>query len=163
MNIPNDFIKLAKSNTIRNISLGYDDIYLFEIDNIEKEQVGYSIDTDGNSLITDEEGSWKANWLVIGFNENVGDPYFIDTSLKGFPVYTSMHGEDIWELTMIADSFENFIEILGCIQKLSVGRENPVAIEANPLSDEEVDNLISKIETNNIKSEIWYWESLLEQ
>jgi hypothetical protein len=163
MSIPDNFIKLAKSNTIRNISLGYDDIYLFDIDNIKKEQVGYSIDPNGNSLITGEEGSWKANWLVIGFNENVGDPYFVDTSLEGFPVYTSMHGEGIWDPTMISDSYKNFIEILNYIQKLSGGRENPVAIEANPLPNEEVDNLISKIETQNIKSEIWYWESLLEQ
>ena len=69
MNIPIDFIKLVKSNTISNISLGYDDIYLFDIDSIETEQVGYNIDLDRNSLITDEEGSWKTDWLVIGFSE----------------------------------------------------------------------------------------------
>lgn len=163
MIMPEDFIKIVKSNTIRNISIGYDDIFLFDIDNIEKEQVGYSIDPNGNLLVTDEEGSWKTDWLVIGFNENTGDPFFVDTSLNDFPVYTSMHGEDIWDPTMISDSYINFIEILKCIQKLSVGRENPVAIEANPLSDEEVDNLISKIEKKNLRSEIWYWESLLEQ
>lgn len=95
MKIPENFIRLAQGNTIRNVSIGYDDIYLFEIDNIEKEQIGYSIDRDGNSLITNESGSWQCNWFVIGFHENAGDPFFIDTSSKELPVYTSMNGEDI--------------------------------------------------------------------
>lgn len=94
MSIPESFIALAKCNTIKNLSIGYDEIYLFEIDDIEKEQVGYSIDKEGNSLITNEEGSWRNNWLVIGYSENTGDPFFVNTLLKGFPVYTSMHGED---------------------------------------------------------------------
>lgn len=162
MTIPKSFIELAKLNTIKNISIGYDVICLFEIKDIEKEQVGYSIDKEGNSLITNDEGSWKSNWLVIGFSENTGDPFFVDTAVKEFPVYTSMHGGDFWDQTMIADTYINFIEILSYFQKLSLGRENPVALKANPISIEEVEQLISEIEAKNIKSEVWYWENLLE-
>ena len=74
-----------------------------------------------------------------------------------------MHGADIWDPTMISDSYVNFIGILKYIQILSVGRENPVAFESNPLSHQEIEQLITKIGKENIKSEVWYLESLLEQ
>jgi hypothetical protein len=163
LNIPEDFINIAKGNPIRNISLGYEDIYLFSIENIGKEQIGYSIDSNGNSLVTASEGSWKSVWLVVGFNENTGDPYFVDISSKEFPVYTSMHGAGSWHPTLISDAFTKFIEILQYLQVLSVGRENPVAFASNPISVEESRNLISKIVSKNGDSEIWYWENLMEQ
>lgn len=154
MNMPDTLIKLLEANTVRNISLGYDVICLLDIDNIEKEQVGYSVDSNGKSLITNKEGSWKADWLVIGVHDNDGDPYFVDISQGEFLVFTYP--------TMISDSYTNFIEILRGIQKLSVGRENPAAIKSNTVSDEETVNLISEIEVKNAKSEIWYWESLFD-
>ncbi len=77
MNIPESFIAVAKCNTIKNISLGYDEIYIFEIDNIEKGQIGYSIDEEGNKLTTEDERSWNSNWLVIGYSENTGDPFLL--------------------------------------------------------------------------------------
>ena len=163
MVISKSFIELAKLNTIKNISIGYDEIYLFDVENIEKEQVGYSIDRDGKSLASNGAGSWKSNWLVFGFSENTGDPFFVDTAAKNFPVYTSMHGEVLWNPTMIADTYVNFIGILKQLQKLSVGRESPVALEANPIPVEEVERLISDIESKNFKSEVWYWENLFEQ
>lgn len=163
MKIPENFIRLAKHNTIKNISLGYDDIYLFEIENILKEQIGYSIDNNGNSLVTDESGSWQPNWLAIGYHENTGDPFFIDTSSKKLPVYTSMHGAGSWDPTMISDTYTNFLEILDHLQQISRGRENPVLLESNPILDEEIENFISAIEAKNIKSEVWFWENLLEQ
>ncbi|WP_315113102.1 hypothetical protein [Clostridium intestinale] len=162
MKIPENFIRLVQDNSKLNVSLGYDDIYLFKVDNIEKEQVGYSIDRDGNSLILNEEGSWKANWLIIGFNENSGDSYFIDTSSNDYPLYISMHGEGAWNPTMIADSYMNFIDILTELQRLSRGRENPVALELNPIPSKDIEKFISGIESKNMKSEVWYWENLFD-
>lgn len=163
MNIPESFIAVAKCNTIKNISLGYDEIYIFEIDNIEKGQIGYSIDEEGNKLTTEDERSWNSNWLVIGYSENTGDPFFIDISSKDFPVFTSMHGEEIWDPTLIADTYLNFIEILTRLHQLSLGRETPVEFESNPIPTEEIEEIISEIEVKNRESEVWYWENFLEQ
>lgn len=64
---------------------------------------------------------------------------------------------------MIADSYMNFIDILKCLQQLSRGRENPVALESNPISEEEIEQFISEVESKNMKSEVWYWENLFDQ
>jgi hypothetical protein len=117
-----------------------------------KEQVGYSIDREGNSLITNEEGSWQANWQVIGFHENSGDPYFIDISSKDYPAYTSIHGEGAWDQTMIADSYLNFIEISTELQVMSRDRENQVALESNPIPAEDIEKFITGVESKNMKS-----------
>ncbi|WP_326513930.1 hypothetical protein [Clostridium intestinale] len=113
-------------------------------------------------MVLNEEGSWKANWLIIGFNENSGDSYFIDTSSNDYPVYISMHGEGAWNPTMIADSYMNFIDILTELQRLSRGRENPVALELNPIPSKDIEKFISGIESKNMKSEVWYWENLFD-
>jgi hypothetical protein len=159
--IPKNLIELIKNNTIKNVSLGYDRFCLFDVDNIKNGQIGYSVDREGNSLTTEQRGSWQANWLVIGFQENCGDPFFIDIASDEFPVYTSINGGE-WDLTMVADSYTNFIEILTNLKKLSKDRENPVKLETKPISIEEEQRFIDGVEAKNIKTEIWYWENLFE-
>ena len=50
---------------------------------------------------------------------------------------TAMHGEGSWEPEPIAKSLSALAIALRAIKDISVGREHPVALEQNPLSDSE--------------------------
>ncbi|MEB2298574.1 hypothetical protein LAV72_02895 [Lysinibacillus xylanilyticus] len=63
---------------------GYIEIFNPEL--LEREQLGFSMDLEGNSLLNDEEGLWQADWLVIGHIKLTGDPIIIETAEPGQPV-----------------------------------------------------------------------------
>lgn len=75
----------------------YVSIDIFSFDQLNKFQLGYSVDSEGNSLITDEEGSWKRSWVVIAFDTSCGDPIIVDLNEEGYPVSILLHGLGSWE------------------------------------------------------------------
>ncbi|UNP76078.1 hypothetical protein MN033_22985 [Bacillus nitratireducens] len=85
-------------------------IELFNSEEIEEGQLGYSVDDEGQSLIGNEEGDWKEGWIVIGIDSYLGDPIFVDSNDENYPVYTAMHGEGDWESECIAKRIEDVIE-----------------------------------------------------
>ncbi|HDX9631689.1 TPA: hypothetical protein ROY30_005456 [Bacillus cereus] len=85
-------------------------IELFNSEEIEEGQLGYSVDDEGQSLIGNEEGGWKEGWIVIGLDSYLGDPIFVDSNDENCPVYTAMHGEGDWESECIAERIEVVIE-----------------------------------------------------
>ncbi|WP_028402345.1 hypothetical protein [Ectobacillus panaciterrae] len=84
-------------------------VSLFTEEEIYDGQLGYSIDSEGNSLIGENEGDWKASWLVIGQDVYFGDPIFIDVLQTGCPVYTAMHGEGDWESILLSNTLHDFL------------------------------------------------------
>ncbi|GLV63496.1 hypothetical protein Bmyc01_21660 [Bacillus mycoides] len=85
-------------------------IELFNSEEIEEGQLGYSFDEEGQSLAGNEEGDWKEGWIVIGIDSYLGDPIFVDSNDENYPVYTAMHGEGEWEKECIAERIEDVIE-----------------------------------------------------
>lgn len=85
-------------------------IELFNSEEIEERQLGYSFDEEGQSLAGNEEGDWKDGWIVIGIDSYLGDPIFVDSNDENCPVYTAMHGEGEWEKECIAERIEDVIE-----------------------------------------------------
>ncbi|PGU11145.1 hypothetical protein, partial [Bacillus thuringiensis] len=85
-------------------------IELFNSEEIEEGQLGYSFDEEGQSLVGNEEGDWKEGWIVIGIDSYLGDPIFVDSNDENCPVYTAMHGEGEWEKECIAERIEDIIE-----------------------------------------------------
>ncbi|MCU5663770.1 hypothetical protein AB3U43_28785 [Bacillus cereus] len=85
-------------------------IELFNSEEIEEGQLGYSFDEEGQSLVGNEEGDWKEGWIVIGIDSYLGDPIFVDSNDENCPVYKAMHGEGDWELECIAKRIEDIIE-----------------------------------------------------
>lgn len=144
------------------IYFGYSGITFYSAEELEEGQVGYSVDENNNSLTTGQEGDWQKNWLVIGTDDVVGDPIFIDTGSEKLQVLTADHEAGAWEGIPIAESLESFVYILSEIQKLSVNRTSPVELQKNPITAEEKMNLIKKIEQNNSAIEMGYWEDFLE-
>lgn len=119
------------------VSCGYAGIELFRLDDLQEAQLGYSVDPDGNSLISDEEGGWRSTWLVIAYETGLGDPIFVSTE-PPFAAFTAMHGEGSWDPTLIAPSLDAFWQCLRLYRSVANGREHPVALEANPLADQEI-------------------------
>ena len=144
-----------------DVSIGYSEINFIKLEDIEKAQIGYSISENGKSLIGNKNGDWKKSWAVIAF-DNLDDPIFVNCENENLSVYTSQHGQGEWEETKIASSFTNFIEIINDLHKLSIGRENPVEIEQNPITENDLENFIKRIESKNSNIEIWFWEGFLE-
>lgn len=65
-------------------------IELFNSEEIEEGQLGYSFDEEGQSLVGNEEGDWKEGWIVIGIDSYLGDPIFVDRNDENCPVYTEL-------------------------------------------------------------------------
>jgi hypothetical protein len=92
---------------------------------LEHEQVGYSLDDDGNLRSTPSESGWRPEWVVIGLSGLLGDPYFLDVSdadAEGdCPVYTAMSGTDQWQPKLCASSFAMFVRILAINLEVAQG------------------------------------------
>lgn len=142
---------------ISDISLGYSEINFASPDQLEEAQLGYSMDLDGNSLISGNDGDWEEGWLVIA-SDQIGDPIMVDLRNNSMPVLSAAHGEGSWEPFVIADSLDSFIIICSKLMELSKNRSNPTAIEENPIPEKEKIAFLSWIEENNPESDISYWE-----
>jgi hypothetical protein len=159
--VPEIVIGFLSSNS--NIELGYSEITFFEPDQLLNEQIGYSKDADGNTLITVEEGCWESGWVVIGIDGLVGDPIFVDTNSNHLTVLTAVNGEGSWEPEIIADSFEKFVKIIADLKVLSNERNSPVELEHNPIDLTERTTFLDEVRKNNPLTSIEYWEIFLEQ
>lgn len=162
MIIPQNYIKLRQSINFDSVSLGFTEVNLFQTEELDSEQIGYRVDTNGNSLIDEENGGWKDCWFVIGYEDCCGDPIFIDGNDEVYPVFTAMHGEEEWEETLIATSFAGFIKALECVQSISKDRENPVKLEEKPIKFFEKRRVLKAIKNEIRNSDMSFWEDWLE-
>lgn len=138
------------------MSFGYTTVELIAEDGIAEAQIGYSKHPDGSSLSGPLPGDWKADWLVVATEDLAGDPIFIDLSEDGFPVYTAAHGEGTWEPELIATSLQAFGQALEEMNQVAIGRQNPVELENNPLSEPDRESLLQRIERiTGTDSEFW--------
>ena len=145
------------------VSIGYNELTFFAVDELDEGQVGFSVDDNNNSLSTGQDGDWKGEWLVIGIDGLIGDPIFVDTNSNQLQVLTAAHGVGKWEPIPIADSLDSFSDIIQKLKKISVNRTSPVDLEKNPISSTEKKQLIADIKKNNSNSDIDYWENFLEE
>jgi hypothetical protein len=157
-----NYKNLLKFVLIREISFGSTTIRLFSENELNKAQIGYSIDPTGASLLGNEEGDWKENWFVIGKEDLCGDPLFIDLDVSGFPVLTAMHGVGNWNEQEVAESFDGFVNVFELVDKISNNRNTAVLLEQNPLSSKEKRTALEEIREIIPNSSTGFWENLLE-
>lgn len=144
------------------ISLGITTIRISRAENLEQLQVGYARDPQGRPLTGEAEGDWKSSWVVIGEDDACGDPIFIDSAQDGFPVYTAMHGQGDWRPVRIASSIRGLGYALSALSQASRGRQDPVALESNPLTAEERTALLSHIRYHNPDINLDFWTTLMD-
>lgn len=159
--VSDDYKEIVSTLAIPTVSLGYFAIRIYDVDELEEAQIGYSVDPSGTSLIDENPGSWRRNWVVIGYEDGSGDPIFIDSEADGFPVYSSMHGTGAWEPNLIATGLRNFAIAMREIARVAEGRENPVKLDANPIEPDERANVLEQIRRDNTGSNTAFWESWL--
>ncbi|BCB04005.1 hypothetical protein [Bacillus sp. KH172YL63] len=87
-------------------------IHLFSSEEFEEGQLGYRVDGEGHSLTGNQKGDWKETWFVIGYDEDLGDPIFVDIGDSNYPVLTAMHGEDEWEPEGMFSSLNEFLKYI---------------------------------------------------
>jgi hypothetical protein len=154
MTVRSDVLDVIKSFPFYEVELGYQTVTLFTSEQLDERQFGHSVSADG-------EGDSNHSLVVIGRDELLGDPIFIDTAQADFPVYIWMHDVD-GEPEKIAASLASFVSALGYIKKLSVGRENPVALETNPIPPVEREQILSQISKENPGIDMGFWENWLQ-
>jgi hypothetical protein len=143
------------------VSLGYEKVRVYRESGLQALQVGYSISPTGEVLTGEQAGDWRTDWIVIGYEECCGDPIFIDSSAEGFPVYTAIHGEGIWDAKQIAVSLKAFGRVLSTVAALSNGRENPIALESHPLTQSEKQTTLAAIQSDNPGLDLDFWKNFL--
>ncbi|MGR3779279.1 SMI1/KNR4 family protein [Bacillus paramycoides] len=133
---------------------------IFSFEQLDEFQVGYSIDTDGNSLITDEEDTWDANWIVIAYETMCGDPIIIDLNEDGYPISSLMHGMDSWGVGgFLADSMDSFISFIKDIGNFLT--EKQVLEGKRIIQNRELKTLLNKFLEKNKFADFEIWHSLL--
>jgi hypothetical protein len=78
-------------------------------DELGELQVGYGVGPDGEDLTGDAPGDWRPSWLVIGTDEDLGDPVFVDLDDANLPVFTAMHGAGTWDPRPVAPSLQHLL------------------------------------------------------
>jgi len=149
------------NETIPSVEFGYTAIRIYRSDELAGAQLGYSVNPDGVSLIGQNDGDWHSNWLVIGNEELCGEPIFIDTSQPGFPVYNAMHGQGRWDPEPLAVSLAALRESLSALAEIAKGREDPIALEQNPLPEAERNGFLATVRRLNPGIDISFWEQLV--
>ncbi|EEM01626.1 hypothetical protein bmyco0003_55110 [Bacillus pseudomycoides] len=133
---------------------------IFSFEQLDEFQVGYSIDTDGNSLVTDEEDTWDANWIVIAYETMCGDPIIIDLNEDGYPISSLMHGMDSWGVGgFLADSMDSFINFIKDIGNFLT--EKQVLEGKRIIQNRELKTLLNKFLEKNKFADFEIWHSLL--
>jgi hypothetical protein len=143
------------------VSFGCTTIRVYRPRDLPSGQVGYSVSPSGEILSGDNDGDWRPTWLVIGYDETLGDPIFIDRTEEGYPVYTAAIGKGRWDAQPIAVSLLAFAEALSAVAAVAQGRENPEALEKHPLTWREKDVVLATIRRHNPKLDVGFWEVLL--
>jgi hypothetical protein len=156
MIIPSKYAPWFESLGFNEISFGYVGLRIFSSTELEKGQTGYSPSSEGDFLCDGNSGSWKPEWIVIGYDTSLGDPIILDTSSA--QIMTAMHGEGSWEPYSIAKSLHAFAVALQEIKRASTGRESPAALEKNPLPEGQrrpILDMIRKASGDGINLEFW--------
>ena len=74
-----------------------------------------------------------------------------------------MHGMGSWEPSHVALSWVSFVAAVEAVYRFTVGREHPVGLEENPLSEGEQSHLWAALESALGTRPPSFWALLLEQ
>ena len=131
--VPRAYRTLREKFPLTTVEIGYWGVEIAPLGKVAEAQISYAVVSDGGEGDT---SNWEKSWLVIG--RETLDPVFIDTSQPELPVFIAAHGMGIWKPVLIAPSIKAFFEILLRLAALAKGRENPVALEENPIPKQAV-------------------------
>jgi hypothetical protein len=132
------------SQGFKEIEIGAGGIKLFEPEELMSGQEGYAFSSQGEPLVGSEPGDWLEEWIVIGYENACGDPFFASDEAP-HPVFTALHGQGSWSPDLVAPSLTSFGECLRILTRFAQGRTSPVERESNPPSEAEQEQFINAI------------------
>lgn len=153
---------ILDNNHISEVYFGCQGLNIIQSNNLTEIQLGYSTHPDGSDLCGENEGDWLREWVVIGTDTEVGDPFFVDSSNPELPVYTAMHGMGTWEPDLVAKSLKSFIEALHYLKSLSNQTYSLIEPKNETIVDEKKLNSI-QTELIRICGSEDFWEPFIEQ
>jgi hypothetical protein len=156
---PTQYLERLRSAAIRRVEVGHQTVELLDGDALADAQIGFAVGPDGKDLTGPEPEAWKPHWLVIAFEESLGDPIFVDTADPALPVYTVGHDMDWSDPSRLAGSFEGFADALQWVHETAGGDTTPVELEERPLSDEALVRLITRVLERNPGAHEVFWRS----
>lgn len=153
---------ILDDNSISEVFFGNHGLNIIQSSQIDEMQLGYSIHPDGSDLCGTNEGDWLREWIVIGNDTEVGDPFFVDSSDNDLPVYTAMHGMGTWEPELVSNSLKSFIEALQYLKSLTNQTYSLIDPDDDTITDEEKLNSIQE-KIVRICGADEFWESFFKQ
>ena len=90
--------------------------FKFFADQLEQESVQVQFSSTVNEM---GNNTWNENWLVVGVDTELGDPYIVVEESDDTSVYTAIFTGEIWELIPVALSFERFLICISMLQELA--------------------------------------------
>jgi hypothetical protein len=157
--VPRAYRTLREKFPLTTVEISYWGVEIAPLGEVTGAQIGYGMVPDG---VEGGTSNWEKSWLVIGRETLCGDPVFIDTSRPELPVFTAAHGMGIWEPILIAPSIKAFFEILLRLAALAKGRENPVALEENPIPKQAVQQFRKLLSAYLGRQFPSFWRSVFE-
>ena len=142
-----DYSKLLEANVISTLSFGITEISISDVENIEKAQIGYGVDSRGEKI-----EAWPEHWIVIGHENLSGDPIFIDLEEEDIAVCTAMEGMGDWSEVLISKSLKGFIDSLQFLAHYS--NQPPIKEDAKEL-------IRGKLMKLSGLEELDFWENIL--
>lgn len=147
----------------KDVPFGYGGVTLFSAAELEHAQTGYSVAPDGTSLCGNGAGDWKKSWLVIGQDQLLDDPIFIDIDQEAMPVFTAEPGEGAWNAVSVCSSVIVFRGVVEEFAALAEGRESPDAYEDNPLTKKQRSGFIERaVAVSDAAGAREFWEGQTE-
>ena len=126
------------------VEIGISTLNFFPEDNLEKEQIGYGYDQSNA-----ESPKWCVKeFVVIGKNTSLGNPIIAKVDEAEIPVFT-MFDDDKTSVEKVADSFEQYMGVLGKIKKTDLYRKD------------KINDLLEEIEGIVPENSLYYWENLI--
>jgi hypothetical protein len=102
-------LREALSEAPESLDVGDGVVRLASPDELGGLQLGFGIGPDGDDLSGAKPGDWRASWIVIGIDEDLGDPFFVDLAGPDMPVFTAMHGAGSWDPQPVAPSLRTLL------------------------------------------------------
>lgn len=156
-----DLENLLKIFDVTEVYFGSDGFRIYAPKELSEAQIGYSQHPDGTDLTGQEDGDWKREWIVIGYDTSLGDPYFVDTSKEQFPVYTAMHGQGSWDPSSVSPTLRNFLSSLDHLRSQSTQDDSLVEPDDSTLTDRDRIKALEK-ELSRLNGEDDFWEAYFE-
>jgi len=121
LGVPSDFVTAyVSAGPAPNTSIPWvvEEMHIFSIPDLFEAQDGYRWSGPERRRLD----GWPSEWVVVA--AVFGDPYLIDTSQDGLPVYFARHGAGEWRRHRIAPNMPTFIEALAIFESVLLNEFN---------------------------------------